>query len=188
MKKRIMAIIISTAMVLTMVGCGKSEPAEESTKTAEEVKEEQIRAEIEDEATEGAVEALVEHVVGEEEADTRIKKVDDVPQELWDACVANAEKKIESLTDAEYRLVRADVKGKSTDDDYNVLTLIHEFNMGDGTVKYAPIAFNYIHTGTLEDASRVLLMELHYYDSFEEYDSALNDPNEIIIFDSKTFE
>lgn len=188
MKRKLLAVVLSTVMALSLVACGSKEPAEESTKTAEEVKEEQVRAEIEDEATEGAVEALVEHVVGEEETDTRIKKVDDVPQELWDACVANAEKKIESLTNAEYRLVRADVEGKSTDDDYNVLTLIHEFNMGDGTVKYAPIAFNYIHTGTLEDASRVLLMELHYYDSFEEYDSALNDPNEIIIFDTKLFE
>lgn len=187
MRRKILAIILSTAMVLSLAGCGSKEPAEESTKTAQEIKEEQIKAEIEDEATEGAVEALVEEVIGEtnSESDTRIKKVDDVPKELWDACVASAEKRIEEISDYEYRLAAANVSGWTIDNNDNTLTLLYEFDMGDGTVKYASLIFLHIHTETVEEASSCWTMELHFVDTIEEHYSDTSE--ERIIFDKKVF-
>ena len=186
MKRKLLAIVLSTVMALSLVACGSKEPAEESTKTAEEVKEEQIRAEIEDEATEGAVEALVEHVVGEEEADTRIKKVDDIPKEVWDACVASANQRIEEISDYDYKLVKAYIRSRIEDKEDNTLLLLYEFNMGDGTVKYAPMVFININKGTTEEISRCWTMELKFVETIEDYSN--NFSEDTVILDERTFE
>lgn len=147
MKKKIMAIIISTAMVLTMVGCGKSEPAEESTKTAEEVKEEQIRAEIEDEATEGPVEALVEEVIinsDDENKSNAPHKIDDISDEdmavLVDECYDELTKYYEHTS-----TVAAAYLSQSTEDGSVDLYLILDVLKSDGTQVYKVAIQNVVH-------------------------------------------
>ena len=195
MKRKLLAVVLSALMALSLVACGSKENNEEvanTTTIVEETKAKEVEEDPIDELIEDAGEKVVEEVTEALAADTRIKKVDDIPEDVWNACVAKAEEIIEEINDYEYKLVRADVIGyteKWTDDlNANVLVLIYEFNTGAGKVKYADIQFPKINTGTIEEITDIWERNLHYTGSLERHDESAYNEELTIIFDSKVFE
>lgn len=203
MRRRLLALGLCLTMIYSLTACGETKKEAAETTVSEE-KTEATAKDMKDpidEIIEDASKKVAEDIKEALAPDTRYKKVDDVPEEMFNACVAKAEEKIEEIEGIgkdSYRLVRADVSGNTEhwSDTYltdNELVLHFEVNCTDGITRFTAIDFQNINTDTIEEVTDIWLPRLHYHPSLEVYDEvAWPDWGEDydylhILFDTKLF-